>query len=244
MSVIDTARLAVVNTIAVGRQPQAFGSFVGPNLITGNLGVESETALTGLGFGQFVDFRAGTLDSKGRLNDGHTLSLIRPGGTININHGFDSTFFGSVIGAGSFTKTGAGTLIRTGGNTYSGGTHIAGGTLSVNSGSNLGTGPMSFHGATLEALTVGGGITLGLAITLNGGGGTFLADAGTTSTLSGVISGSDALTKNGPGTLILTGANTYSGGTNIDAGTLVVNSYSDLGTGPVRLRGGTLKVLH
>ena len=81
------------------------------------------------------------------------------------------------------------------------------------------------------------------SITLYAGGGTFPADAGTTSTLSGVIGGNGVLIKDGPGTLILTGTNTYTGGTDINAGTVVVDSYKNLGKGPIRLRGGTLKVL-
>jgi hypothetical protein len=35
---------------------------------------------------------------------------------------------------------------------------------------------------------------------LNAGGGTFLADVGTSSTLSGVTGGASSFTKNGPGT--------------------------------------------
>jgi fibronectin-binding autotransporter adhesin len=42
--------------------------------------------------------------------------------------------------------------------------------------------------------------------------------------------------------LTLTGTNTYRGGTSINGGTLVVNSYSNLGTGPIRFHGGTLQV--
>ena len=70
-------------------------------------------------------------------------------------------------------------------NSYSGGTNLNGGILAVASDSNLGTGGLTFNGGTLEALTVGGGITSAKAVTLNGGGGTFLSDPGTVSTLSG-----------------------------------------------------------
>ena len=108
----------------------------------------------------------------------------------------------------------------TGINTYTGGTNLNGGILAVNSDRNLGTGPLSFNGGTLEALGAGGGITSIKAISLAAGGGTFLADAGTASTLSGAITGVGAWTKAGPGTLTLTGANTYSGGTTVSAGTL------------------------
>jgi outer membrane autotransporter protein len=138
---------------------------------------------------------------------------------------------GSIAGTGgSLTKVGIGTLTLTGANTYSGGTNLNGGTLAVNSDANLGTGPLSFNGGTLEALATGGGIVSSKAITLNAGGGTFLADSGTTSTLSGAITGTGAWIKTGVGTLILTGANTYSGGTMISAGVLQLGAGGTTGS--------------
>jgi autotransporter-associated beta strand protein len=123
---------------------------------------------------------------------------------------------------------GTGTLTLTGANTYSGGTNLNGGILVVNNDANLGMGALSFNSGTLEALAAGGGITSSKAITLNAGGGTFLADTGTSSTLSGNISGTGSLTKNGLGTLTLSGNNTYSGATNVAAGTLRTGSSTAL----------------
>jgi len=54
------------------------------------------------------------------------------------------------------------------------------------------------------------------------------------------ISGSGKLTKKGSGTLTLTGSNTFSGGLEVDAGTLQAASANALGAGDVYLAGGTL----
>jgi outer membrane autotransporter protein len=146
----------------------------------------------------------------------------------------------STVG-GSLIKVGTGTLTLTGPNTYTGGTTLSGGILAVNNDGNLGTGPLRFGGGTLEALASGGGISSSKAITLNAGGGTFLADAGTTSSLSTAISGLGSLTKDGPGTLALTGTNLYEGGTILNAGTLTVNGAQALGLGNVTVNGGILR---
>lgn len=54
------------------------------------------------------------------------------------------------------------------------------------------------------------------------------------------IAGAGKLTKQGSGTLRLSGTNVYSGGTQLDAGTLSAEGASALGKGDVYLAGGTL----
>jgi outer membrane autotransporter protein len=169
-----------------------------------------------------------------------------------------NTISGAITGTGTVLQDGTGTTILSGTNTYSGGTFFNAGTLAIANDGNLGTGPLTFNGGTLEALgpgvaplvskfatlatlAAGGGIVSAKPVTLNNGGGTFLADPGTSSTLSGVISGPGALTKAGDGELVLAGASTYSGGTNLDAGTLTVNSARALGAGNLTVNAGILR---
>lgn len=156
------------------------------------------------------------------------VTLNSGGGTFEVTFFSTATFSGPISGRGALTDFGVGTLVLTGVNTYNGGTNIILGTVQVDSDSNLGTGPLSFDRGTLEVLASVGGMTSSKEITLNSGGGTFLADAGTTSTLSGAISGAGSWTKDGPGTLILAGANTYRGATNVAVGTLVAGSSKAL----------------
>jgi autotransporter-associated beta strand protein len=57
------------------------------------------------------------------------------------------------------------------------------------------------------------------------------------------IGGRGGLVKTGTGSLTLTGANRYAGGTLVQAGTLVAGAPHALGTGDVRVQGGTLRLL-
>jgi len=160
--------------------------------------------------------------------------------TVGLNN-LSTEVSGTIAGkGGALVKVGTGTLTLTGSNTYDGATAINGGILAVNRDANLGTGLLSFDGGTLQVRVPGGGIASSKSITLDVGGGTFLAEAGTTSILLGSISGVGSLTKDGPGTLTLAGNNTYGGGTVLDAGTLTVNSARALGAGDVVINGGTL----
>jgi outer membrane autotransporter protein len=90
--------------------------------------------------------------------------------------------------------------------------------------------------------------TLGINFTLNPPGGNFdtsgpNADAGTKSTLTGVISGPGSFTVVGNGILYLRGTNTYSGGTNLNGGTVNVLGPENLGaaSGVLSFDGGTLQ---
>lgn len=156
-------------------------------------------------------------------------------------------------GSRNLTKVGAGALVLTSANTYSGTTTISGGALSIQNGAALGA---ASSGTTVESgasLEVQGGITSAEPLTLNGSGissagalrslsgsntmsgATTLGsdssvgtDAGSL-TLSGVIGGPDfGITKNGAGTLTLSGsaANTYTGATVVNTGLLQLNKSS------------------
>jgi fibronectin-binding autotransporter adhesin len=110
---------------------------------------------------------------------------------------------GSLTGAGTLIKSGAGTLvINTDSNTQSGGMLISGGVLQVGT------------GGTVGALN-GGSFTNNAALVIN------RSDA---VLLTNIISGSGSLTNAGAGTLTLTAANTYSGATVISAGTVQVGN--------------------
>jgi fibronectin-binding autotransporter adhesin len=174
-----------------------------------------------------LSFNGGTLEALAAgsgITSSKASTLNAGGGTFLADTGTSSILSGIISGVGSLTMNGTGTLTLTGANTYSGGTNLNGGILAVNNDANLGTAALSFNGGTLEALAAGGGITSSKTVTLNAGGGTFLADTGTSSTLSGNISGIGSLTKNGLGTLTLSGNNTYSGATNVAFGTLRAGS--------------------
>ncbi|WP_371373853.1 autotransporter domain-containing protein [Sporomusa aerivorans] len=107
------------------------------------------------------------------------------------------TLTNTVSGSGSFTKTGSGTLALTGNNTYTGGTTISGGTLSVTTDNLMGN---VVNNATL------------------------LIDQDTDGTFAGNISGSGDLVKDGTGTVNMAGTLTYTGATTVLNGQLVGNT--------------------
>ena len=203
----------------------------GTNIVGGVLSVSSDSNL-GTG-GITISNNAELLTTGALFASTKAITLGTGGGTLASATGTTAAYGSVISGFGRLSIGDAinnGTIVLSAANTYSGGTNLNGGVLALNSDSNLGTGALSFNGGTLEALAAGGGIASSKAITLNAGGGTFLADAGTTSTLSGAISGVGAFTKNGGGTLALTGNNVYTGGTTINAGTLQIGNGGTTGS--------------
>jgi outer membrane autotransporter protein len=149
-----------------------------------------------------LDFEGGTLQVTGNAYHSTSRNIIwgNPGGGFDIADASNVfTVTQSLGGAGGLLKAGAGRLVLTGANTYTGGTLISGGTLQGNTTSLTG------H------------------ITNNAN---LIFDEAVTGTYAGVVSGSGSLTKQGAGALTLTGANTYSGGTTIAAGTVQGNTTS------------------
>lgn len=157
------------------------------------------------------------------------------------------TFSGNASGSGTLIKQAAGNLILSGtANTLTGGTQVGNGTLTVNSGSKLGTGALSFAQTSTNntavvmnqaTQSIGGlsstwSATTGTqtqTLTLNGTALTVnqSTDAtfgkGAVSTLTSSIGGTGSLTKSGSAALTLDGTNTYSGSTVVSAGSLFVN---------------------
>ncbi len=159
-------------------------------------------------------YSGGTTITGGTLTADHADSLgsgdIDNSGVLKVGEGdLENTLSGS----GSLVKTGTGELTLSGGNDYSGGTTIIGGTLTADHADSLGTGAVANSGV----LQVGEG------------------------ELKNTLSGSGSLVKTGTGELTLSGDNSYSGGTTIIGGTLTADHADSLGSGDID-NSGVLKV--
>lgn len=146
---------------------------------------------------------------------------------------------GVVSGSGAWQKTGAGTLTLAGANTFSGGLAVLAGVVQIGADQNLGASSsvLTLNGGALRTLAP---VTSPRSVVLGASGGTVDAN-GFDSTLSGGLSGAGSLTKEGLGTLTLSGNNSYTGTTIIEAGVLLANSASALGsTAGIELNGGEL----
>ena len=195
-------------------------------LTSGGILVTSGAGAAGATFGG-----AGSLTSSGT---DLIVNQFDTSGSLTISN----AIIGNTVG---LTKSGPGTLILTGTNTYGTAaapttTTIGAGTLVISADNNLGTDPTSATadviiggGATLtgdgssgNAFTLAATRTIALGPTTGVGNATIQVNQGVTMTVAGVIANNGtsvtSLTKSGPGTLILTAANTFTGGVYINQG--------------------------
>jgi autotransporter-associated beta strand protein len=141
------------------------------------------------------NYTGGTTIAGGTLQ-GNTTSLtgtMTNNGRLIFDQAAGGTFAGPITGTGNVVKQGAGTLVLTGTNTYSGGTTVSAGTL---------------EGTTAN---VQGNIVNDSLVRFN---------QATTGTYGGSMSGSGGVNVTGGGVYVFTGTNTYSGGTTVDSGEL------------------------
>ena len=139
------------------------------------------------------------------------------------------TYPGTISGSMGYFKTGAGTLLLSGTNTYTGYTNIDAGKVQVTGTLSSSTtvdneGVFDVDSTNTVASVFGSGnVELASGITLTTG------DTNNR-TISGVVSGAGNLVKVGSGTLTLSGTNTYTGTTTISTGTLTVSGLLGSGT--------------
>ena len=208
-------------TVTVPMQPQpGFAIFGGaPGTVTID---KTGGAVQALG----MQFTSGgyTLagDALTLLGNGGGKAEIRVGDGSAASTGFVATVNSAIDGSAGIAKTGAGTLVLGGTNTYTGGTAVQGGVLSVSADANLGAagGGLALDGGRLQITGTGFAgtardIDIGAA-----GGGIEVVDAAHDFTASGTLGGSGTFVKSGQGTLTLAGTNNHTGATVVDSGTL------------------------
>ena len=178
------------------------------------------------------------------------------------------TLSGLLAGSGSLTKNGSGILtINNASNTFSGGTIINAGQLTMNVQANaaLGTGPVTLNsGATLflERINATNPLTLngGTIVASNGFGDSWNAAVNLTAnttinapynmSFGGSISGAGGFIKTGASQLSLAGSNSHTGAMAVQAGTLSVASLNSVSGGtatsnlgaPATVTAGTISL--
>jgi autotransporter-associated beta strand protein len=179
-------------------------------------------------------------------SSGANTAAINNGGQLfTINQTVPGTFPGVIAGNGGFAlgALSTNTLTLSGANTYTGGTTVNAGTLAYGASNVLAdAGAVNVAGGTLNVATFND--TVG-AVTLTSG--TITGSTGTLSgssyavqsgTISAKLGGTAALTKSTAGSVTLSGANSFSGGTAVNAGTLVAAHSSAFGTDGLTVAAG------
>jgi fibronectin-binding autotransporter adhesin len=225
---------ALANTISVGA---GFGATISAPVAgtagltkagAGTLVLAADNTLTG-----GTAIAAGTLQlgaggTAGRLGGG---ILVGAGATLAVDRADEVTLPGAISGTGGVAKRGAGTLVLTAANSYSGGTAVAEGTVVVG------------DGAAAGGIAAAGSLDLAAASVL-------AFDRADAIAFTGAVTGSGTLSQRGTGTLTLSRPTAYGGDftLRVEDGTVNLDRSGNtlvgiLGPGnTVELAGGTLQL--
>ena len=259
-SLATTLQTNIVSGVGIARNIRLQSGNTGTVTLNANAG--------GVGTGTI----SGNITLGSANGTGHGVTLI---GGAGGNAPFQTATYTGIIqdptgllgAGGAVTLNGVGTVILSGTNTYTGGTFLNSGALTINNTQALGVGTLTITGGSINqsvasALVGVTSQTWGGNFTFSSGGGQNI-NLGTSAvtltnsisittnnvgaTVGGVISGAGfGLTLRGTafaGSVNLNGINTFSGGTTVAGGTanLTVNSgsASALGTGQLKLGNST-----
>ena len=230
----------------------------GTNITSGVLSISSTASLPGWSTGKFNVASGAALAVGNAFSDANVTTILSSGTfAAGASFGYDTTAgnrsVGSIGGALGLVKIGGNTLTLTGSNSYTGATTVVSGTLalgpsavlsSATSGLILGGGALDLGASsqTVGAVSITAAAAAGDTV-LNGTlSGTSFAVSNTSGTavLSANLAGVGALTKFGAGNCILSGSNSYSGGTQINAGTLTVGSANSLPLSGITVSGSAV----
>jgi outer membrane autotransporter protein len=219
----DSGTWTIANSIA-GMGVTSTEVKQGTLVLTGNNSTYTGTML--------VD-QAGTLQGSAQS----LTKAVTDNGLVRFQQDTAGTYTGLISGSGALEKDGAGTLTlapaAAGGNTYTGGTILQQGVLSVAADNALGgtAGGVTFDGGTLQ---LGSAFDLAntRAVSVTSNGGTIDTQA-FQSTINQQIGGSGALDKTGSGTLTINGPIVGSIAADVQQGTLVLNGDASQFTGSV-----------
>jgi autotransporter-associated beta strand protein len=247
---LNVGSYALANTVV-----QSGGTITGTGSIAGLTATAGVVSVKLVGSGDITKSGAGLLEFQGAngASEAYTGNISLSAGTIkftgagslgSVNSSvaaYDGTIAnagilefagtatqelnGIISGTGSLKVSGAGQVLLSGDNTYSGGTTVSAGTATANAATSFGSGTVTLSGTGVVDV---GGQAVANSFVVNGGtlqGGTINVTkvTGTAGTISANLNGTGAFTKSGAGTLILGGTNSYTGGTTVNGGTLLVS---------------------
>ena len=212
------------NATVAGTSGTGGGQFI---LTTGQATNSTIKTLTASGTNNAINVNIGISSQWGGVGGNANLHFNVVGASDNLtvsgviaDKSFDG---GGNATSGAITKTGQGTLVLLGNNSYSGGAVISSGTIQVGNGGTTGN------------------ITGNDAAIVNNG--TLIINRANGFGLGNAISGGGALVQAGAGTTTVSGANSFTGGTTINAGALLLSAANRLAdSGAVTVNGGSFNL--